>query len=239
MPPGWQSSLGEIQVYYWNFSAPHPFVFSFQCVFVILSAFWNINFHCQSSMSYTNWFTLQRQGKELPTSHQRLEICRLLVLSDTCLTLRWALLVFSFRDRPLLWLQGKIPCGERQSAAPVLAKRWVAPPIKQQQRWDHFFLHQRALLREESNVAMAANKDEKAGALMATAHHFLSLCFVRRAPILYISQQKGYKISEFLYTTAFSFIFRMSGWLYWCLRGLFLYCLVSLFSLFLIENNGV
>lgn len=108
-----------------------------------MSSFWSINFHCQSSLSWTNWFTLQRQRKELPTSHQRLEICRLLVLSNTGSTLRRALLVFSFRDRPLLWLQGKIPCWERQSAAPVLAKRWVASPIKQQQRWDHFFLHRR------------------------------------------------------------------------------------------------
>lgn len=176
---------------------PPPFFssfFSFQCVFVIFFVKQNVcvlerYFHCRSSMSYTNWFSLQdRQRKELPTSHQRLEICRLLVLSDTGSTLRRALLVFSFRDRPLLWLQVKIPCGEQQSAAPVLAKRWVAPPIKQQQRWDHFFLHQRALLCEESNVVMAANKDEKAAALMAAAHHFLSLCFVRRAAILYMSQ---------------------------------------------------
>lgn len=176
------------------FTTPAPLFFLAFNVSVILfikqyvSVLKGINFHCQSSLSWTNWFTFQRRRKELPTSHQRLEICRLLVPSDTGSTLRRALLVFSFRDRPLLWLQGKIPCGERQSAAPVLAKRWVAPPIKQQRRRDHFFLHQRAPLHEESNVAMAANKDGKAAALMAAAHHFLSWYFVQRAPILYMSR---------------------------------------------------
>lgn len=75
--------------------------------------------------------------------------------------LHWALLVLlSYWDGPLLWLQRKIRHGGGQSVALVLAKHWVTPSIRQQQRkrWDHFFPHKQAPLREDSKVTMAASK---------------------------------------------------------------------------------